>query len=151
MATRALILDQNQLIRPYKIKSGETVTLGKAVVFNTSADADDEVLDATANSESAIGVALFHEKMVNGVLSASSLGNDRFNVSLFAYCVQRMKVGTGGATRGKRLTIVSDGVTDAATSNSGSTVVNIIGFALQTGVVGDYIGVAYAPSSRLTT
>lgn len=53
----------------------------------------------------------------------------------------RAKVGTGGATAGAWLKMATDGVTDAGTIGGGTTLVNVVGKAVETGVVGDVIGI----------
>lgn len=51
-----------------------------------------------------------------------------------------VKVGTGGATRGKYAKVVSDGFTDAAESVTTPAGANSAGFFTQSGVAGDIIG-----------
>lgn len=52
----------------------------------------------------------------------------------------RIKVGTGGATRGSWAVVVADGVTNAGTLGGGSVAKNIVGKFEETGVAGDVVG-----------
>lgn len=55
--------------------------------------------------------------------------------------IVKVKVGTGGATINGYLKVVSDGVADSGTLGGGTTLLQIAGKAMETGVAGDYIGV----------
>lgn len=51
-----------------------------------------------------------------------------------------VKVGTGGATRGKWAKVVADGMTDATPSGAGTTATETAGIFEQNGVAGDIVG-----------
>lgn len=55
-------------------------------------------------------------------------------------CVIPVKVGTGGATRGKFAKVVADGFTNAVQSITTPVGADVAGFFTQTGVVGDVVG-----------
>jgi len=57
--------------------------------------------------------------------------------------IVKVKVSTGGATRGKHAVVVADGVADAAALGGGTTAVNVIGTFAQTGVAGDVVGMKF--------
>jgi hypothetical protein len=59
--------------------------------------------------------------------------------------IVEMTVGTGGATRGRRLWKVADGLTDAPPNGGGTNSVVIIGRALASGVPKDRIPVLLNP------
>jgi hypothetical protein len=124
-----LVLDKG-IIRNYTVASGQTVRGGFAVKF---ASDDQEIQEAGADSELAIGVA-------RGIGETYAAGE---SVSVVhSNAIVEMKVGTGGVTRGKDARMISDGITDApAFVIGGSTLVPIIGKILQTGVAADVVGV----------
>lgn len=126
MAARATDLTSKALVEVFKVASGGTVTKGMPVKFGS---ADDEVTVAGANDK-AIGVAL----------STSTTAGDRVEVALFGYAIVPMKVGTGGATRGEYAVSAADGVTNQ-TLGGGTTVKYIQGRFMQTGILGDLVGV----------
>lgn len=51
-----------------------------------------------------------------------------------------VKVGTGGATRGKFAKVVADGFTSAAPDFNTPSSVHVAGYFTQSGVVGDFVG-----------
>lgn len=55
-------------------------------------------------------------------------------------CVIPVKVGTGGATRGKLAKVVSDGFTSAAPTATTPVDMNVAGFFTQSGSAGDIVG-----------
>ncbi len=57
-----------------------------------------------------------------------------------------VKVGTGGAARGKFAKVVSDGFTSAAPTVTTPVAVDVAGYFTQTGVVGDVVGMVPARS-----
>jgi hypothetical protein len=143
MADRAHKVLQCPVIRPYTVAASQTVTVGKTAKF---ASADNEVQDAGAASDLAIGVVL-----PNALANSSGVVAAGVVVEVIhPFPIVPMKVGTGGATRGKKQKVVSDGVTDGAANGGGTTASELIGIAMQTGVVGDEIGVGLIISSRVT-
>jgi hypothetical protein len=134
MATRPKSQYQYGTIGSYTTSTGETTTKGKTVVLD---GADDEVKDPGAASDLVIGVAL-----------DTTTAGQRVSVLHFGPIVP-MVVGTGDATRGKKLVVVADGVTDASTHDSdGTGNESIVGVAMQSGVATDQIGVMLILESR---
>lgn len=118
MAARAFENLSTAIIKEYTV--GTTATKGKAAKIVT---ADDTATNCTANSEIMIGVWL-----------DTATAGARARVALKFSAVVQMLVGTGGVTRGAQVQYVADGITDFAAGK-------VIGIALQTGVVGDYVAV----------
>jgi len=103
----------------------KTATLGYAVEASATVG---EILDAPADSDKVIGIAM--------QLGAAG---DRVEVAYFGPIVPVM-VGTGGATWGQKGITVADGWTDApAHDSSGATNDPIYCIFMDTGVVGDMI------------
>ncbi len=120
----------NCITMTFKVATGNTVRGGFAVKF---ASDDQEIVEAGANSELAIGVAKSPGK--------TYAAGDTVEVFLGPGIVP-MVVGTGDVTRGIDARMISDGITDCpAWSAAGSTVVPVIGKTLQSGVAGDVVGV----------
>lgn len=124
MATRAIRSEQFGLVKTYSVPSGKAVTKGKRVKFS---GADDSIEDCGAGDN---GFAIALEP-------AAALGQAQ--VLLEGSAVVPVLVGTGGATRGAHAVPVADGFTDK-TLGGGSTVANVSGKFMQTGVKGDYVG-----------
>ncbi len=99
--------------------------------------------DAAAGDDTVIGVTL-------GNVGVTYASGAKVQVYL-PNPVVPMKVGTGGTTRGQKQKVVSDGITDApATTNSGATTTPTVGIALETGVVGDYVGMILTFANRIS-
>lgn len=141
MAERANVHEQYGYIRPYIVASGQTATAGKPVIF---AAVDGEVQDSGAGSDLMIGVA-------RGKPGQTYAAGDTVEVLHPFTVVARMLVGTGGTTRGKKQKVVSDGITDADTQGGGTNPIYSVGVALQSGVVGDFVGVGLMLDSRVKT
>lgn len=139
MATRAIKKLDFAHIETYTVAAGQTCTAGKTVKHS---GADDQIQDAGANSDLAIGVALG----TPGTVYAAAA---KVQVALMAPVVP-MLVGTGGTTRGKKQKVVADGVTDAIANGGGTTDVQLAGIAMQSGVAGDYVGVLQNVHARVT-
>jgi hypothetical protein len=109
----------------------EAIAARSPVIFD---GADTAVKNAGAGSALAIGIALTE-------VSASDLaaGKTQITILLFGWPVE-VTVGTGGATRGKALELVADGMADAPANGGGSTPHAIYGIAMQSGVATDRIG-----------
>lgn len=131
MATRALQDLKNALVKRYVITNGTTLAVGDRVIFGAN---DTTVDKAGANSDLAFGTVV-----AGGVGNAG--GTVFADVVLDSHIIVPMKVGTGGATRGKKQKFATDGVTDADTNGGGTLPHGVVGIAMQTGVVGDLIGV----------
>jgi hypothetical protein len=132
MATRANQDLKNALIKRYSVKNGVTLAVGNRVRFGTS---DSEVdLTSGAADDTQIGTAI-----EAGVGNAA--GSVLVDVVLDGVVIVAMTVGTGGSTRGVKQLNAANGVTDAPANGGGTTSRAIVGIAMQTGVVGDLIGV----------
>lgn len=135
MSERALKNITYGHVMSFNVKVSSTVTKGKTVKF----DGDHIVVDAGADSDLWIGVAL------ETVASSATVIN-RVSVLLPGPVVP-MLVGTGDSTRGTRQKVVATGVTDAA-ALAGDTAEPSCGFAMQSGVASDLIGVCLCADSR---
>jgi hypothetical protein len=138
MATRAIVQASNLITQRYLVPATKAATKGLAVIFS---GADDQVENAGADSDLAIGVAL-----------NTAAAGEYVDVALFAYAVVEATCGTGGTTRGKKQVLVSDGFTDAPADNGATTPKPTYGFALQSAVAADKFGLALSgPANRTTT
>lgn len=132
MATRATSVLNNALIRTFIVKSGVTTVAGLRVKFDST---DDSIDNAGTADDTAFGTALEAK-------TGNAGGTVMCQVALDGHMIVEMKVGTGGATRGKKQKYLSgDGVTDAATNGGGTTTEIIVGIAMNSGVAADMIGV----------
>ncbi len=119
-------------VRPYDVATGSTVRKGFAVKLSSG-----KVVEATAVGDNAIGIAL---EAGNGDNTIRQSPSKTIRVMHFGFGVCKMLVGTGGATAGAPLKWVSDGCTDA-TVGGGTVKLRTYGQCLETGVVGDLVGV----------
>lgn len=115
-----------QVTFEYLVASGDTATEGFLLLM----DSDTEVDDAGANSVLGFAVALESKTAAQRVSVAPISGNA---------CIP-VKVGTGGATRGKKAAFASDGFTDAPALADGDTVTPTYGSFAESGVAGDMVG-----------
>src|SRR5688500_4762360 len=130
MATRADCDLRTALTVTRTVETGQTVALGRVV---KDGNADHEV-QHTTDGVDAIGVIVALDKLAGAA-------GDKVSVCLLAgAAVVKVKVGTGGATRGKKAKCVADGVTDAVISEATPTPVQTVGFFTQSGVAGDLVG-----------
>jgi len=135
MATRARVRLEQALRYPFI--AGAPINEQDLLIFGAD---DDHVMPAGANDDMAFGIAL----------NAAPLGA-RVQVLLLGLVLVEMTVGTGGATRGKLLWRVADGVTDAPANGGGTSSVIIIGRAMQSGQPKDRIGVLLNPHRSVST
>jgi hypothetical protein len=77
---------------------------------------------------------------------AGAIGDEVQVIYLAGAIVIPVKVGTGGAARGKLAKVVADGFTSAAPDFNTPASVNVAGYFTQTGVVGDLVGMVPARS-----
>lgn len=124
MAVRATESLQEALIRPFTVATSKTVTEGFRVKFS---GADNAIENCGAGE---LGFA---------IARASGVAADVVNCVLEGNAVVRVKVGTGGATRGVYAMMAADGYTDQGTTD-GATVRYLAGIFMQSGVVGDMVG-----------
>jgi hypothetical protein len=136
MATRA---DRNlsaALIVQRTVETGQTVVVGR-VVKDGNADGECQHCD---DGVDAIGVVV-----ALGPLAGAA--GDKVSVAMLAGgCIIPVKVGTGGATRGKFAKCVADGVTSATPDVATPAAMNVVGYFTQTGVAGDVVGMVPAKS-----
>jgi hypothetical protein len=118
------------LIKTRVVETATTVTQYQVV---KDGNADHEVQPCTDGVD-AIGVIVSLGRL-NG-----AAGDEVQMVYLAGAGVIPVKVGTGGATRGKLAKVVSDGVTSAAQSVTTPAGADIVGFFTQSGVAGDIVG-----------
>lgn len=133
MAIRALEDLKFALIKTAAV--GVTCTKGKAVKIT-----GDDPMTATdcAAGESADAIAL----------ETQGTAGKNCQIALLAgACVIKVLVGTGGATRGKYAKVVSDGLADVGVLGGGTTLAEVVGKFVQSGVAGDYVGMIPAPFS----
>lgn len=131
MATRAdQLLDYATKITR---KAGGTIVEGMLVKFG----GDDDTIVAGADDDLGIGISL----------KGATTGND---VDFVAWGpVVRVKVGTGGATRGQKAKFVATGFTNApAHDSSGATDGALYGIFMQSGVANDFVGMIAMPQNR---
>ena len=134
MATRATVDFKNGLVKSYTIAATKAATAGYPAIFS---GADDAVENGGAGTDLAFGVFL-----------DTGTAGDRVRVLVPGPIVE-VVVGTGGATRGTKAVMVSDGFTDApAHDSSGGTDNQIYGIFMQTGVATDKVGLQLAISNR---
>lgn len=132
MAVRANQDLKNSLIKRYSVKNASTIAVGQRVRFGT---ADTEVdLTSGVGDDTCFGTAL-----EAGV--GNALGSVLIDVVLDNPQIIAMLVGTGGSTRGVKQLLAANGVTDAPVNGTGTVSRPIVGVAMQSGVVGDLIGV----------
>jgi hypothetical protein len=129
MAIRASVRLEQGL--RYPLIAGAPINEQDFVVFGGD---DDTVLPAGINDDMAFGIAL-----------QTVPAGKRVNLLLLGLVLVEMTVGTGGATRGKRLWKVADGVTDAPPNGGGTNSVVIVGRAMQSGKPKDRISILVDP------
>jgi hypothetical protein len=133
MATRANRKYENVSFEVLTVETSQTVAVGDVV---KDGNADNEC-QKTTDGVDAIGVVLAIGG--NGAVTAGTAG-DRVTVGMFGPTVA-VKVGTGGAVRGKFAKVVSDGVTSATPDVATPAAANVIGIFRQSGSLGDLVGV----------
>lgn len=127
---------QRALIVTRKVETATTVTVGMVV---KDGNADHEVQPCTDGVD-AIGVII-----ALGVL-AGAAGDEVQMAYLAGAIVVKVKVGTGGAVRGKFAKCVADGVTSATPTVTTPVAVDVVGFFTQSGSAGDIVGMVPAKS-----
>jgi hypothetical protein len=122
------------LILPYIVAATKTATEGCAVVHD---GADGKVDTASAGSDLVIGIALH----------AATAGQP---VSIQCSGLCAVKVGAGGATRGKKAVVLNDGKFEDAPAHDSDGTGNqaVYGVFHQSGVNGDLVGMVFYPSNR---
>ncbi len=128
MATRAVIDLKNALIKTYIVKNTVTTVAGTKVKFSSNGELE---IDNASAGEDFIGTV--QDAVVGD-------GVKKAQVVLDFWAIVPMVVGIGGSTCGKKQVIVATGITDAAAKGV-TTAITVAGVAMQTGVVGDLIGV----------
>ncbi len=127
MTVRAMLdLGPSAKVKTYTVVAAGSAVEGRPVSFNTS----DQEVTLTAAGAKCDGIALETKAAGERVQVLISEGDG----------IVKVKVGTGGATRGLYGVVVSDGLTNSGTLGGGTTLVNVIGQFIETGVVGDVVG-----------
>lgn len=136
MAVRALLdLGPGPYIKTFTVAAGQAATEGRPVSFASS---DQEVQTTAAAAAVTCGIAL-----------ETKAAGERVQV-LVSEGLVKVKVGTGGATRGLYAVVVADGVTNSATLGGGTVVKNLVGRFMQTGVAGDVVGLLFHPFASVS-
>lgn len=126
MAERALQKIEDHYIDTIEVASAKTVTKGYAIMHS---GADHMAENATAITDNAIGIAL----------DSGTAGQIVRYVRLGCACVVPVKVGAGGATRGKAACWAAAGADDC-TPSGGTNPQIVLGQFMQSGASGDYVG-----------
>jgi hypothetical protein len=133
---------QRAIIVTRKVVVG-AVALGMPVKDGTN----DHEVQPCADGVDMIGVVV---ALGNGAkVSGGTPGgvNDEVQIAYLAgACVIKVKVGTGGAVRGKFAKVVSDGFTSATPDVATPAAMNVAGFFTQSGSAGDYVGLVPSKS-----
>jgi hypothetical protein len=136
MAARPDCIIDKLLIVTRTVEAGQTVVVGRVV---KDGDADKEI-QHSADGVDAIGV-------VYALGPLAGAAGDQVQMAYLAGAgIIPVKVGTGGATRGKFAKCVADGVTTATPDVATPAAMNVVGFFTQTGVAGDIVGMVPAKS-----
>ena len=138
MATKALQDLGKALIKRYLVAAANTLKVGSIVYLS----AEGTVALSTAATAEHLGIVT---GITDGGATATA-GDEVSVVHLGTSGVAKVLVGTSGATAGAHLTAEADGATDA-TTGGGTAQCNTIGLCLQTGVAGDFVGVAISLAS----
>ena len=118
------------LIVTRTVETAQTVAVGDVV---KDGNADKEV-QKTTDGVDAIGVVV-----ALGPLAGAA--TDKVQVALLCgACIIPVKVGTGGATRGKFAKCVADGVTNAVPDVATPAAMNVMGIFTQSGSAADMVG-----------
>jgi hypothetical protein len=124
---------EQTVIRQYTVAAGNTVRRGFPVKFSGG-----NIVEAAAITDNAFGIAL---DAGNGDDTTPTTNpTTKVRVALFGNGVAKVLVGTGGATQGAPAKFVSDGTTDA-TVGGGTGKLRVLGQYMETGVVGDLVGI----------
>jgi hypothetical protein len=130
MAGRSDMDLERLLIKTRTVETGQTVAVGRVVKDGNT----DYEVQHTDDGVGAIGVVI-----ALGLLAGAA--GDKVQIAYLSGAgVIPVKVGTGGATRGKPAKCVADGVTDAAPSITTPAAAELVGFFTQSGVAGDFVG-----------
>ena len=138
MASRSDMDLRYALIVTRTVEAATTVTVGAVV---KDGDADHEV-QPTTDGVGAIGVIV----ALGGNDGLGTAGKKVQMAYLAGACIIPVKVGTGGATRGKFAKVVADGVTDATQTVTTPLACEVVGYFTQSGVAGDIVGMVPAKS-----
>jgi len=131
MATRADKDLQRALIVTRKVVTGAV-----SLYMPVKDGANDHEVQPCADGVDMIGVVV-----ALGPASTPGAVGDYVQIAYLAGpIVIPVKVGTGGATRGKFAKVVADGFTTATPDVATPAAINVAGFFTQSGVVGDVVG-----------
>ena len=136
MAARPDCILEGTIIRPKTVVT-TAVAKGRVVSWNTS----DSQGVHTAAAAAGDGIALEAGNVGDSIPVVPLAGNKG---------VVPVLVGTGGATRGQAAVVVADGVTNSGTLGAGTVLKNIVGYFTQSGVAGDWVGLALEKSASVS-
>lgn len=125
---------ENALVMTFVDSSQPAFARGAEVKYNGS----DTLLQAAGTND----------VLAIGIINQANAAGRPAHVTLYGFAVMPVTVGTGGATRGVDATTAADGFTDAATNGTGTVSQIIKGKFLQTGVVGDVVGLLIGVNQR---
>lgn len=117
--------------KSYTVAAGQSAVEGRAMSFAAA----DEECQLTAAGGAPFG--MFLETKAAGEKVQVLIGRGD--------AITKVKVGTGGATRGQYGVVVADGMTNAPTLGGGTVLRNIAGVFTQSGVAGDVVGFIFNP------
>jgi hypothetical protein len=135
MATKAKVKLNGACVDTFTVAAGQTVTDGFRVKF---AAVDGECQNCGAG-EDGFGYAL-----------ASATAGQKVSIVLEGTAVVKVKVGTGGATRGAYAIPVANGLADQAIAD-GTTPRRLAGKFMQSGVAGDFVGMLIGIATPMST
>jgi hypothetical protein len=123
-------------VKTYYVAAGQSITEGRAVSLGSA----DEEITPTAAGAAPWGIALESKNALEKCQVLVGAGDG----------LVKVKVGTGGATRGSYAVVVADGLTNAPVLGAGTVLRNIVGQFAQTGVVGDVVGFRLNPFAAVS-
>lgn len=125
MTARATEVLQYTTIKTFTVASGQIATRGFAVKHSGG---DLAIANMAAVGDNCIGIAL-EDGIAGALVRVAMSGNG----------IVKVKVGTGGATRGSPAKYAANGLTDA-TVGGGTVKLVIHGQFVESGAVGDLVG-----------
>jgi hypothetical protein len=110
-------------VKEYEVAAASTVTKGMGVKLSSG-----KALNCAAVGDNCVGIAL-----------TGGAAGEKVKVALISNAIVPVKVGTGGATAGAPAKYAADGATNG-TVGGGTTKLVVWGQFVETGVVGDFVG-----------
>ncbi len=126
------------------VASGQTIVVGKAAKFGSY---DDEIAAGGNDDELNCFVCVGPGSPGTSIAAGAVAEVIPVTGGPIVPCL----VGSAGVTRGKAVKFTGGAWVDAAdAAGSGTTEIPIFGIAMQTGVSGDYVGIAVCRAERIT-